>query len=84
MQNIEWDMQTITPGDYSKEFQISEKAYNEFLNIHYIPHDKPRGISPGESFKTYLKNEFEKLLTKKLEEKKAGMDDHERQHMKIN
>lgn len=56
MMYIEWDMKTITPGDYSQEYEISEASYNWFLENYYNIHDKPRGISPGHSFKNYLKN----------------------------
>jgi hypothetical protein len=36
---IEWDMKTITPGDYSQEYEISKKSYEWFLNNVYNPID---------------------------------------------
>lgn len=35
--NIEWDVKTITAGDYSVELDISEKMWNNFLNEVYKP-----------------------------------------------
>ena len=35
--NIEWDVKTITAGDYSVEVDISEKMWNNFLNEIYKP-----------------------------------------------
>ena len=35
--NIEWDVKTITAGDYSVELDITEKMWNNFLNNIYRP-----------------------------------------------
>lgn len=59
IKNLEWDVSTITAGDYTVEYKISEEAYKHFLDTQYNVNDKNRGISIGESLKTYLKNEFE-------------------------
>lgn len=71
LQQLDWDIQTITPGDYTVQYEITDKAYDWFL-VNIYPKDKQRGISTGESLKSYIKNEMEKLLTDKLFEMKAA------------
>ena len=34
---IEWDVKTITAGDYSVELNISQRMYNTFLKNKYDP-----------------------------------------------
>ena len=72
LNQMQWDIQTITPGDYTAQFEISEKAYTYFMNYVY-PRDQQRksDISIGESLKTYLKKELEHVLTEKLNELKS-------------
>ncbi len=36
-QYIEWDVKTITAGDYSVELNISEDMWNNFIKDHYKP-----------------------------------------------
>lgn len=55
IKNLEWDVSTITAGDYTVEYQINEDAYKHFLTTQYNSHDRNHGISIGESLKTYLK-----------------------------
>lgn len=62
LKQLEWDIATITAGDYTVEYKISENSYHHFLNTVYIPYDKDQGISRGESLKRYLKKEFESML----------------------
>jgi hypothetical protein len=33
---LEWDMATITAGDYTVEFEIKEKSYIDWYDNHYI------------------------------------------------
>lgn len=73
LKQLDWDIQTITPGDYTMQMEISDKAYDWFLQEIY-PRDKNRGISTGESLKSYMKSELERILTDKLKEIK---DRHE-------
>ena len=49
------------------QMEITDKAYEWFLEYIY-PRDKNRGSCIGESLKTYIKNELEKILTDKLNE----------------
>lgn len=73
---LDWDMNTITVGDYSVEYKISEEAYNWFLVNHYNIHDERAGISQGESLKNYLKREIERILNEELENERRKLDDH--------
>mmetsp|Transcript_21713 Transcript_21713/g.16017 ORF Transcript_21713/g.16017 Transcript_21713/m.16017 type:complete len:218 (-) Transcript_21713:718-1371(-) len=68
-----WDMQTITPGDYSVEYSISEAAYKWFIDNIYCNEDQ-ENVSPGFALKTYLKNEIEKQLNEHFQEKRAAGD----------
>jgi hypothetical protein len=33
---IEWDIKTVTAGDYTIEFQITEKMYENFKRDYYV------------------------------------------------
>lgn len=70
LNQLDWDIQTITPGDYTVQYEITDKAYKWFLASDTYKKDKNRGMSVGESLKAYLKNELEKTLTDKLKEMK--------------
>lgn len=62
MTQIEWDIQTITPGDYTLQYEITDKAFDWF-KANVYPEDSAKGISIGESLKTYLKTKLEEILT---------------------
>lgn len=66
IKNLEWDVSTITAGDYTVEYKFVEGTYDHFYNHQYLAHDKSKGISIGESLKNYLIKEFEALLNRKL------------------
>ena len=72
---LDWDIQTITPGDYTMQMEITDEAYEWFL-ANVFKRDGNRGVSIGMSLKTYIKNELEKLLTDKLKEVKSSPGDH--------
>lgn len=74
LQELDWDIQTITPGDYTIQYEVTDKAYKWFLASDTYKKDKNRGQSVGESLKAYIKNELESLLTKKLIEMRANPD----------
>lgn len=57
LKQVDWDIQTITPGDYTVQYEITDQAYNWFLTNVY-PSDKNKGISIGASLKTFMKNEI--------------------------
>lgn len=46
MNQLDWDIQTITPGDYTLQYEITDEAYHWFLNNVYYPGAyEERGIS---------------------------------------
>lgn len=67
---LDWDITNITLGDYSIEYEISNEAYDWFLENIYIPNDKPKDLSPGESLKEYLILEIEAKLNDVLRKKR--------------
>lgn len=69
---LDWDIETITLGDYSIEHTITKDSYDWFLENIYNPQDKPNGDSPGESLKKYMQREIEALLDDLLREKRAN------------
>lgn len=76
MNQLDWDIQTITPGDYTLQYEITEEAYHHFLNNVYYPGAyEERGISIGGCLKDYMKEHIEKLLTDKLREMRASGQD---------
>ena len=78
LKNIDWDVQTITAGDYTVEMGISPEAYKKFLVGYFEVHDRASGLSTGESFKAYLNKEIERILTKFLREHgDGGVHDNE-------
>jgi hypothetical protein len=73
LNQMQWDMETITPGDYTAEMEITEKQYQFFLtNIFPRKQSQRPDISIGEALKTYIKEELEHILTQKLSEMKQG------------
>ena len=52
---VEWDVKTITAGDYSVEFKITRQMWANFLNTFYNPTDlKPK----LEQFRIYFEREI--------------------------
>lgn len=83
LNQMEWDMQTITPGDYTAQLEITEKSYRFFMENIY-PRDQARksDISIGESLKTYIKRELERILTEKLDEMKEKQKEEGKDNLK--
>lgn len=64
---IDWDVSTITPGDYTLQYEITDEAYQHFLEFVYYPSgEEAKGTPIGLYLKEYLKAEIEKMLTQKL------------------
>lgn len=59
---IEWDLRTITAGDYTVELEINEEMYDYWYANHYF-NDKSQGISTGESLKKCIIENLEHILT---------------------
>jgi len=58
---VEWDVKTITAGDYSVELNVTENMWKTFLANHYL---ESSGKTETESFKDYLQYEIEERLTR--------------------
>lgn len=54
--NIEWDVKTITAGDYSVELDISEAMWHNFLNTVY---DQKLASTKLVQFRNYLQKKLE-------------------------
>lgn len=57
---VEYDLNTITAGDYTVEFDISQKFYDEFVKNY---HDKTNPTPEALQLKLYIKAELERRLT---------------------
>ena len=67
LQQLEWDMSTITPGDYTLQMEITTDLWQYFLQNVYHKNDmEAQGISSAYALKTYMKNEVEKILSETL------------------
>ena len=58
---VEWDVKTITAGDYSCELHIPQGMWETFLYHKYNPQSGKTKIA---SFRDYLQNELEERLTR--------------------
>lgn len=56
---VDWDVKTVTAGDYTVEFKVSIELYQKFLQKFY---DETNPISENNQFKLYVKDEFERRL----------------------
>jgi hypothetical protein len=52
---IDWDVKTITAGDYSVEFNLDDKTYNYWKNKYY---DESNPINENAQFKLYVQTEL--------------------------
>jgi len=57
---IDWDVKTITAGDYSIEFDIVQDTY-DYWKDHYMDESNP--MSECAQFKLYCQNELEERIT---------------------
>ena len=56
---VDWDVKTITAGDYTIEFDIKEESYERWSKTYL---DKQNPISEVAQFKIYLQNELERRI----------------------
>lgn len=70
IQQLEWDVATVTAGDYSVEFPIKAESYEWWKMEIYkaAGGDFENRVSPALSLKKYLKVEIEKNLDKWVED----------------
>ena len=57
---VEWDVKTITAGDYSVELEIPEGLYKRFVAEKF---DALSGRTKIEAFRDYLQGELEQRLS---------------------
>lgn len=53
---VDWDVKSITAGDYSVEFDLDVKTYDYFKNTYY---DETNPMSENLQFKLYIQNDLE-------------------------
>jgi hypothetical protein len=58
---VEWDVKTITAGDYCVELQITKTMWDTFIATIYNPEDHKPKLN---QFRDYLSKEMSKRLTK--------------------
>lgn len=56
---VDFDVKTITAGDYTVEFDLEEEIYEEFLDNYF---DKTNPMGEVSQFKLYVQLELEKRL----------------------
>ena len=68
IQQIEWDMATITAGDYTAELKIDADGYRRWYDSVYreTNGDYEKDVAPALSLRTYLAKEIEEILTQDL------------------
>ena len=61
IQQLEWDISTVTAGDYSVEFEIPRTNYEQWYNREYLKSggEKDRGYSPALSLKRHMIDKIE-------------------------
>ena len=59
---IKWDVNTITAGDYTVEFEVTDQFYEDFKKKK--GGKKPCDQSMGQYFKTWITEEMEDKLSK--------------------
>lgn len=57
---VDWDVKTITAGDYTIEFDINKRLYQKFLDQY---HDPSNPIPEISQFKLFIQDELEERLT---------------------
>ena len=69
---MEWDLSTITAGDYTVEYPITPDGYRRWYNNEYRKPagDYENGIAPASSLKRFIIDKVENVLTKELLESK--------------
>ena len=75
---VEWDLATITAGDFTIEFDIGADFYEKFIIKHGAK--KPEDASMGQHFRDWIHKEMEDKLSKMPN---LGYDDIPPQHIEI-
>lgn len=74
IQQLQWDLDTVTAGDYAVEWKIKPGNYEKWDRAREGSQDsRPEGYA----FKSAVKEEVEKILNQKLREARAEHASHE-------
>jgi len=77
IKSLEWDLSTITAGDYTVEFNIYSNAYKNWKQNEYIQGGAfSDGIAPVTAYKKALIAEIESTLSSLMMQKRSTYDDH--------
>ena len=57
---LDWDVKTITAGDYTVEMEIQKEMYDKFCSDVFV---EANGVSKATAFKAYLRRELQKRLS---------------------
>ena len=84
LDQVKWDMLTITPGDYTMQMEITKKMYEYYIkNVHCRHPNEPVAVRLKEYIKTNLENELNQKLKEiknknkpKLVEQEGEDEDH--------
>ena len=70
IQQLEWDISTVTAGDYSVEFEIPRTNYEQWYNREYQKSggEKDQGYSPALSLKRHLIDKIEQAMNEEVQE----------------
>ena len=73
IKRLEWDLSTVTAGDYTVEFPIPAEAYNDWHDNTYEANggEKSQGYSPAISLKRYMIEAIENALRQEVQNRKA-------------
>ena len=74
---VEWDVKTITAGDYSCEVDITQQMWNTFLANKYNPSSGKTKIA---AFRDFMQEELEERLTRMPD---LGYEDEAPERIKI-
>jgi hypothetical protein len=72
MDNLEYDMNTISAGDFTVEMDISKKMYEDFMDNVFEPigsrqtDEHGKLYSPALYLKKYLSEEVSRILTNSM------------------
>ena len=73
---IDWDVATITAGDYSIEFNLDSKSYKRWKKNYY---DRSNSMSENAQFKYYVWSDLEKRINEMPEQ---GCDNNDEERAK--
>lgn len=59
---VEWDIKTVTSGDYTIEFDISDAFYDRFMELH--GRNKPDNMPMATFFRDWIQEEMENKLSR--------------------